>query len=213
MNLLKHVVVTATEDWELIRENPMGRVKRPAPGRRRTRRVYPDEIEKISAQLDLDAETWTTERQIVGAAFLFAIEAAMRSGEILAIRNRDVAGMTVHVPASKNDHPRDVPMTHWAVEILEKIRREQIAPERHPFAIDAASRDSLFRLAVKRAGVADLHFHDTRHEAITRLAKRLEILDLARVTGHKNLNELLATVSFRGVWAPIPAVFCTAHWR
>lgn len=33
-------------------------------------------------------------------------------------------------------------------------------------------------------------FHDTRHEAITRLASRLNVLELARMVGHKNLGEL-----------------------
>ncbi len=36
----------------------------------------------------------------------------------------------------------------------------------------------------------DLHFHDLRHLAITRLAKKLPILDLARMVGHKDLRML-----------------------
>ena len=39
--------------------------------------------------------------------------------------------------------------------------------------------------------MAGLTFHDTRHEAITRLAKKLHPLDLARMTGHTNLQELM----------------------
>ena len=42
-----------------------------------------------------------------------------------------------------------------------------------------------------RIGITDLTFHDTRHEATTRLAKKLHVLDLARVTGHSNINELM----------------------
>lgn len=82
-------------------------------------------------------------------------------------------------------------MTARAAEILDKVRNGNEDPEARPFDIDSDSRDSRFRLAVRKAKVTDLHFHDTRHEGITRLARRLEILDLARVTGHKNLNELL----------------------
>lgn len=191
MNLLKHVFVTAVDEWELIPVNPMSRVKRPTGSRRRKRRVLTNEIEKVSAALELDAEPWTSEKQITGAAFLFAIETAMRSGEILKMKNRDVSGSVVHLPETKNEHARHVPMTARAVEILDKVRNGKEDADAHPFAIDSDSRDSRFRLAVKKAKIEDLHFHDTRHEAITRLARRLQILDLARVTGHKNVNELL----------------------
>ena len=42
-----------------------------------------------------------------------------------------------------------------------------------------------------RLGITDLNFHDTRHEATTRLAKKLPIQDLAKVTGHKDLKMLM----------------------
>lgn len=199
MNLLKHVFVTATKEWGLLRVNPMEDVKRPAKARRRKRRVYPDEIDRLTEALDLTTHPWVSEKQITGAAFLFAIETAMRSGEILAIQNRHVSGSVVHLPETKSDHSRDVPMTTRALEILETVRNGNTDNAAHPFHIDAESRDSVFRTAAKKVKIENLHFHDTRHEAITRLAKRLEILDLARVTGHKNLNELLTYYEASGV--------------
>lgn len=191
MNLLKHVFVTATDEWELVQVNPMMKVKRPTSGRRRKRRVLPEEVEKITAALDLRSEPWVSDKQITGAAFLFAIETAMRSGEILNMNNRDINGSVVNLRKTKSEHARHVPMTARAVEILKKVRNGNNGADVHPFAIDSESRDSRFRSAVKKAKIDDLHFHDSRHEGITRLARRLEILDLARVTAHKNLNELL----------------------
>jgi integrase len=38
--------------------------------------------------------------------------------------------------------------------------------------------------------IVDLHWHDTRHTAITRLAKKLNVLELARIVGHKDLRNL-----------------------
>ena len=38
--------------------------------------------------------------------------------------------------------------------------------------------------------IDDLHFHDLRHTAITRLASKLNILELARCVGHKDLRQL-----------------------
>ncbi len=38
--------------------------------------------------------------------------------------------------------------------------------------------------------IEDLTFHDTRHEAITRLARKLNVLELARMVGHRDLKML-----------------------
>ena len=62
------------------------------------------------------------------------------------------------------------------------------------FQLRPASLDALFRKGKKRAGLADadLHFHDTRHEGITRLAAVLGVLELARAVGHRDLRMLQA---------------------
>lgn len=45
--------------------------------------------------------------------------------------------------------------------------------------------------AVKRAGLPGLHFHDLRHEAVSRLAEKLtNILELSSVTGHRDRRML-----------------------
>jgi hypothetical protein len=44
---------------------------------------------------------------------------------------------------------------------------------------------------VERASLEDLHFHDSRAEAIWRLSKKLDVLQLARVIGHRDLKSLL----------------------
>lgn len=58
------------------------------------------------------------------------------------------------------------------------------------FNVSDESRDALFRKAVTRAGIEDLTFHDSRHEAVTRLSKKLGILELARMIGHKDIRQL-----------------------
>ena len=41
-----------------------------------------------------------------------------------------------------------------------------------------------------RAEIVGLTFHDLRHEATTRLARKLDVLDLSRMTGHRDLKSL-----------------------
>jgi integrase len=50
--------------------------------------------------------------------------------------------------------------------------------------------DALFRKAKARALIKDLHFHDTRREALTRLAKKFDVMELARISGHRDLRIL-----------------------
>ena len=72
------------------------------------------------------------------------------------------------------------------LEQLDSVRDGQSV-----FGISTASLDALFRKARSKAGVEDLTFHDARHEAITRLAKVFDVLELARIVGHRDLQMLL----------------------
>jgi len=49
--------------------------------------------------------------------------------------------------------------------------------------------------AKKRAGLPHINFHDSRHEAITRMVKvrKLPVEVLAKITGHKTISMLVNT--------------------
>ncbi len=55
-----------------------------------------------------------------------------------------------------------------------------------------SSRDALFRKALGRLKIEDLHFHDARGEALTRLSRKVDILTLQRISGHIDINQLSA---------------------
>ena len=136
----------------------------------------------------------------VGAAFLWAIETAMRSGEICALRWSDVDAerRVVHVRAiekgaRKTKTARTVPLSNEALRLIGQLRG--IDAEK-VFMLDTALLDALFRKAKKRAMVEDLHFHDSRAEALTRMSKKLDIMQLARLSGHKDLR-ILYSVYYR----------------
>ena len=51
--------------------------------------------------------------------------------------------------------------------------------------------DGVFAPYTHRAQIGDLHFHDLRHEATTRLFERgLNIIEVSSITGHKDLQML-----------------------
>lgn len=185
LNLLSHVFTTARREWKWISASPTVDVRRPQNPQPRDRRITDDEIERICLALGFDGEV-TTKSSAIAVAFLFAIETAMRAGEICGLTWGDIEGNVAHLPRTKNGTKRSVPLSGRAIELLGLFPTGGDTC----FGISTASLDALFRKARGAAGVGDLTFHDTRHEAITRLAKKLNVLELARMVGHKDLKML-----------------------
>lgn len=182
-NLLNHACNLAMREWEWLRRNPMTAVKRPAATPARARRISQDEIDRL-----LYACGWPgdTVQARVGDCLLFALETAMRAGEICGLTWPHVHDRHVHIPTTKNGHPRDVPLSAAAREILDRQDKTRTPV----FGIATSQLDALFRKARDRAMIDDLHFHDSRREALTRLATRFDVMQLAKISGHRDLRIL-----------------------
>ncbi len=189
-NLLSHVFNTARREWKWIAESPTKDVRRPKSPPPRDRRIQDDEIDRLCIALGFDEGPATMTSQRVAVALLFAIETAMRAGEICGLMPDYIEGNVARLPAEivKNGFKRDVPLSRRAVELLSLLPEPE---ERGTvFGLSSASLDALFRKAKDRCGITDLTFHDSRHEVITRLAKKLNVLELARMVGHRDLRML-----------------------
>lgn len=196
-NLLSNALNVAVREWHWLPENPLKAVKRPEPPEARDRRISDGEIERLLFALGYDysnpPETATAR---TGAAFLFAIETAMRAGEIAGLTwDRVFLGRRhVRITTAKTAAgTRSVPLSTEAARILGQMKAAAMGAEDATtvFRLNTQQIDALFRKAKARALIEDLHFHDTRHEAITRLAKKLDVLDLARMVGHRDLRQLM----------------------
>jgi integrase len=193
-NLLSAVFWTAVDEWKWIAKSPTTDVRRPKEDEPRDRLATDDEIERICFALgfDLGGEEVATQTksQLVAATFLFAIETGMRAGEICQLMPEYIRGAVAHLPAKivKTRRKRDVPLSKRALEILTRLPAP--AAGETLFRVSSDTRDALFRKATTRAAVNDLTFHDSRHLAITRLSKKLEILPLARMVGHTDIRQL-----------------------
>jgi integrase len=183
LNLLRSVLEAARRDWGWLRANPMMDVSRPKNPRSRRRRITDAEATAVTAALGYHGGVPVTLSQRVAVAFLFAIETAMRGGEILRIRPEHRRPRAVHVPKSKNGDARDVPLSKRAAELLDLVHDD--------FGLTDGQKDALFRKGRDKAKVGDLHFHDSRSEAIWRLSKKLDVLELARAIGHRDPRSLM----------------------
>jgi len=147
-----------------------------------------------------------------------AIETAMRRGELLSLdwENVDLKRQTAHLPDTKNGDARTVPLSTRAVAILEALSTPEddeagadVRRSGRVFATTALALRKGFTRAIERAQkqyttdcreanrkpmagfLRDVHFHDTRHEAASRLAEKLtNVLELSAVTGHRDLRML-----------------------
>lgn len=191
LNLLSHIFSTAVHEWQLIPESPMHRLKRPEEPPPRDRLPTQAETDAILHALDYSEEgELTSISSRVAAAWLFAIETGMRAKEICRLSPADIVGRVANVRESKTRTGiRGVPLSATALSILDRLKRVDIEGD-SVFHLTPSQIDSLFRKAKKRTGIEDLHFHDSRAEAITRLSKKVDILTLARIVGHKDLRML-----------------------
>src|SRR3546814_7363345 len=121
MNLMRSVLEVARRDWKWIRVNPMTDVRWPKCPKGRARRIEVETVQALAEAFGVwDKLRADTATQRTGLAFLFALETAMRSGEILALTwpNIHLAEQFVHLSKTKNGDERDVPLSKRAVEIL-----------------------------------------------------------------------------------------------
>jgi integrase len=186
--LLRAVFALAVSEWQWLHRSPFEGVKPPAEGKARSQRVSDAEIAIMCDALGYDPlQRPETASQVIACAILLAVETAMRQGELLTLDQESRRGRVLHLDRTKNGDERDVPLSTRAVALLELLPTEG-----RLFPIAAGTFDTLFRRARDRSGL-DFHFHDLRREATTRLSAKVDVLQLAKITGHRDVKTLLKT--------------------
>lgn len=131
-------------------------------------------------------------RNVIG----FALETAMRQQEIVKAQWSHISadGLRLVIPArnAKGKISRTVLLSLRAREIIEEQRARAPAQTTrifHQWPNVQALKES-FRRLTDRAGIVDLHFHDLRHEATSRLclSGKLNQMVIMEMTGHKSLR-------------------------
>lgn len=186
--VLSTVFRVAMRRWKVkLRENPLRAIELPPKGRPRWRRVSERELAAIWNHFGLGTPVLV--RHYVPYMFEFACETGVRLEELTELEwaTCDLEARTIYVPPSKNGDDRYALLTERAVELLQMLPRETD----RVFPVNKLSVGQMFRVATRELGIKNLHFHDSRHEACTRLAKFLTAMELAKVIGHRNVNTLL----------------------
>lgn len=195
--LLASVWDRALKEWQWVPSNPWRSVSLPKRPAARQRRINAEELAALVLRLGYaGGHLAEMPSQRVGAALVFAVETAMRAGEICGLTwaHVDAVRRVAHLPQTKNGHARDVPLSSAALAVLADLPRDS----ERCFGLSAGSLDALFRKARGRVAeampsVAEIHFHDSRREALTRLSALFDVMQLARISGHRDLRILLTT--------------------
>jgi integrase len=173
----------ARTEWGIpILTNPLTALKLKTDADRRERRLSQDEWHRL-----LEAAT-SARNPSVDPIIRLARETAMRRGELLSIHGKhlDLERRSLVIPITKNGHARTIPLTQNAVAVLQKHQKEgrlfPITPNAFRLAWERVRR---------RAKIADFHFHDLRHEAISRFFELgLTTPEVAQISGHRDARML-----------------------
>lgn len=130
-------------------------------------------------------------RQVVLNVEILSIKKSSQQGEILSLRweHVDLQHGVAHLPTTKNGAPRDVPLSRKARSYLQML---PIQLNGNIFSYTSSGFKSAWRTALQELKIENLHFHDLRHEAISRFFElgTLNVIEVAAISGHRSLNML-----------------------
>jgi integrase len=182
--LLSSLYNLACVEWGTCRTNPVEMVRKPKVSSGRNRRLTSLEERRLSRYFQENNQSLYT-------IFHLAIETAMRQGEILSLRweHIDMQHGVAHLPLTKNGSSRDVPLSRKARNLLQN---RGVLLSGAVFDYTSSGFKSAWRVALGRLNIVDLHFHDLRHEAISRLFElgSLNVMEVSAISGHRSLNML-----------------------
>ena len=194
LDLISQTLRYADDVWKIAPvESPFKGLRRPKYFNERDRRLTPAEEQAILRAAREDGNPF------VEPAIILALETAMRRGELLKLFPSDINFELRYAVArdTKNGRNRKVPLSRRAIQIFRALIDAQSDDEK---AIDApilaltpnALKKAFFDRVIPRSGVQDLHFHDLRHEAISRLAEsgRFQLIELQAISGHRDVRML-----------------------
>ena len=186
LGILQHAFNVARTEWGFSALcNPTQDVTRPKLPRGRTRRLLEGEEGKLLTACG------QSRNPLIRPIMTIALETAMRANEILTATwdNYDASERVLLLPITKNGKQRTVALSRAAIAAIESQPRKAAGPI-FPTSSEALKR--AWRRLTKRAGISDLHFHDLRHEAISRLFELgLDIPEVMMMSGHTDHRMLL----------------------
>lgn len=205
--VISHLYNVARTHWACNVDNPATQIVKPKAAPGRERRVYSDEFEFLIKVLN---DPLRRNRDLVDLAKI-AVRTPVREMELLTLTwqhvNLEQGTLLITSQYSKNKKARTVPLYPDIVELL-RVRYRQANNTERVFQTSQSALVQAWRRAIQRGRgeylnscrslgippkeyfLVDLHFHDLRHEAISRLFEETDLRDfeISQIAGHSSLN-------------------------
>lgn len=205
--ILSNLFSVAIREWRMgLVYNPCTIIRKPKAAPSRFRRLKADEETRLLREVDAHSNP------MLGWVVRIALETGMRSSEITSLRHSQVnlPKRVVILHRTKNDDPREVPLSNLALSTLRDAIQHPARPtdtdlvffgepsrkngKRSPYVFE-----KMWAQAKERAGVEDFRFHDLRHEAGSRLAEGgMDARKIAAILGHKDIKMAMVYVNLYG---------------
>ena len=121
LNVLSHVFTVTAQEWHIHLPwgNPVRLLSRPRVNDKRDRRLVGDELPRLLAAAQTYGGSAPQMAGHIGPIITWAIETAMRRGEIAAMRweHLDRKARVLLIPETKNGTPRRVPLSTAALGV------------------------------------------------------------------------------------------------
>jgi integrase len=121
----------------------------------------------------------------------FQLMTAARRGESLNLTwaNVDLVAQTAFLPETKNGRPRTLSLRADLIRLVNRLPRDSD----YVFDVTVDDLENAWTRLCARAGIGNLHIHDLRHEAISRVAEtgQFTLIDLQAFSGHRDVRMLL----------------------
>jgi integrase len=195
--LLSHLFTIAMREWRLgLTHNPVGLVRKPS-GAHRERRLAKTESESLLAECDKHSNP------MLGWVVRIALHTGMRLGEIVSLEmdQVDLDRRVLRLTQTKNGTSRTIPITKPALQVFTAALANPVRPKstrlvffgrsgkdgkRKPYRFEKIWHDLKIRIKLP-----DPHFHDLRHEAVSRFVEPgLSDQEVAAISGHKSMQML-----------------------
>ena len=199
LTIFSQALTTASKDWGIaLPQNPVKMISLPKADKSRTRRLETGEKERLLQSSNPELHRIIT----------VALETGMRRGEILNFKKSHIIfpKSVLFIPSAKTDQPRTIPLSSQAITALRGQMRasERVSGgviclyETHLFTYTPRGLSGAFLRLCRRLNIDNLHFHDLRHEATSRLfEKGLNPVEVATITGHKDTKMLMRYTHLR----------------
>lgn len=160
----------------------------------RDRRATDQELTALCNYFDQFDTTGVKRSDVI----MFCVHSAMRISEVCRLTWGDLHEIEKTAVVRDRKHPTKkegnhqiVPTLDAAMEIIQRQKKDGQKATDKIFDIPSRVMTTSFFWATRRLGIVDLHLHDLRHEATSRLFEMgYQIQEVAMFTGHRDWKQL-----------------------